>query len=128
MDDAIGDTVYSLNEAILHVNLAGRSKVLLTFDHWSVSDESTPLPTSFTGHINGDGVALSVDGLHWVKVTDLTGNFLGQSFALDPLVQQAQAAAGSADLSDVRIKFQQYDNYPAPDDGRQFDSIRIDAA
>jgi len=125
LDDTLGDAVSSLNEAILHVNLTGKSNVQLVLDHWSISDENSPLASSFTGHYNGDGIALSVDGLHWVKVTDLTGNFTGQSFALDALLTQAQTAAGSTDLSDVRIKFQQYDNYPAPDDGREFDNIQI---
>jgi len=126
MDDTVGNTTYSLNEAILHVNLSGRTNVTLTLDHWSLSDEDHALPSSFTGHYKGDGIALSVDGLHWVKVTDLTGDFTNKSFGLDLLLQQAQAAAGSSDLSDVRIKFQQYDNYSAGfGDGREFDNIRI---
>jgi hypothetical protein len=99
--------------------------VQLVLDHWSLTDENTPLAASFTGHYNGDGIALSVDGVHWVKVTDLTGSFTGQSFALDSVLQQAQVAAGSTDLSNVRIKFQQFDDYPSPDDGREFDNIWV---
>jgi hypothetical protein len=38
---------------------------------------------------------------------------------------QAKADAGSSDLSDVRIKFQQYDNGAAPHDGREFDNIVV---
>ena len=37
------------------------------------------------------------------------------------------AAGGGADLSNVRIKFQQYDNYPASSDGREIDNIKIKA-
>jgi len=125
MDDTLGDATYSLNEAVLHVNLTGKSNVRLVLDHWSTADENTALASSFTGHRNGDGIALSVDGVHWVKVTDLTGNFIAQSFTLDSLLAQAKSAAGSTDVSDVRIKFQQYDNYPGPDDGREFDNIQI---
>ena len=125
MDDTVGDTTSSLNEAILHVNLTGKTNVQLVLDHWSLGDENTALASSFTGHYNGDGIALSVDGVHWVKVADLTGNFVGQSFSLDSLLVQAQTAAGSTDLSNVRIKFQQYDDTPAPDDGREFDNIQI---
>jgi len=44
-------------------------------------------------------------------------------------LQQAKTAAGSTNLSDVRIKFQQYDNYPGSypgsTDGREFDNIQI---
>ena len=110
------------------MNLTGKTNVQLVLDHWSLGDENTALASSFTGHYNGDGIALSVDGVHWVKVADLTGNFVGQSFSLDSLLVQAQTAAGSTDLSNVRIKFQQYDDSPAPDDGREFDNIRIDVA
>jgi len=62
-----------------------------------------------------------------LKVTDLTADFANQSFDLDIVASQAQTAAGSTDLSDVRIKFQQYDNYPASgaQDGREFDNIRV---
>ena len=60
-----------------------------------------------------------------LKVTDLTADFANQSFDLIAILQQAKVAAGSTDLSDVRIKFQQYDNYSAVTDEREFDSIRI---
>jgi len=67
-----------------------------------------------------------------VKVTDLTTSFTGQSFGLDALLQQAELAAGSTDRSDVRIKFQQYDNDPwgtssRSSDGRAFDNIQVTA-
>jgi len=60
-----------------------------------------------------------------LKFTDLTADFANQSFDLDTILQQAQVAAGSTNLSDVRIKFQQYDNYQASTDGREFGNIRI---
>jgi hypothetical protein len=125
MDDVSGNTTYALNEAILHVDLTGKTGVRLTLDHVSLSDENQVLPASFVGQYKGDGIALSVDGQHWVKVTDLTTSFTGQSFNLDAVVQQAMTAAGSTDLSNVRIKFQQYDNFPASSDGREFDNIWI---
>jgi len=125
MDDKLGNGTYSRNEAILHVNLTGKTGVILTLDHWSLSDESNILPSSFVGRYKGDGITLSVDGQHWVKVTDLTVNFTNKSFALDTILQQAKVAASSSDLSNVRIKFQQYDNYPASSDGREFDNIKI---
>ena len=125
MDDKLSNTTYSQNEAILHVNLTGKTGVTLTLDHWSLSDESNTLPGSFVGHYKGDGIALSVDGQNWVKVTDLSVNFTNKSFALDTVLQQAKVAAGSSDLSNVRIEFQQYDNYPSASDGREFDNIRV---
>ncbi len=126
MDDTTGNTTYSLNEAILHVNLTGKTGVTLTLDHWNLNDEANSIiPNSFIDHYKGDGIALSIDGLNWVKVTDLTVNFTNQTFALDTLLQQAKIAAGSTDVSNVRIKFQQYDNYAANTDGREFDNIVV---
>ncbi|MFB0553141.1 MAG: LEPR-XLL domain-containing protein, partial [Phycisphaerae bacterium] len=72
MDDKLGNETYSQNEAILHVDLTGRTNVMLTLDHTSIYDEVHTLPTSFVGRYKGDGISLSVDGQHWVKVTDLT--------------------------------------------------------
>jgi hypothetical protein len=125
MDDIAGNTTYGANEAILHVDLTGRTGVTLTLDHVSLSDENHALPSSFVGQYKGDGIVLSVDGQHWIKVTDLTTSFTNGSFGLDTIVQQAMTAAGSTNVSDVRIKFQQYDNFPAISDGREFDNIRI---
>ncbi len=125
MDDTAGNSTYSSNEAILHVDLTGKTDVTLTLDHWSLSDENDALQSSFVGHYKGDGIALSVDGLNWVKVTDLSVNFTNQTFNLDTLLQQAKIASGSTDVSNVRIKFQQYDNYSASTDGREFDNIIV---
>ena len=60
-----------------------------------------------------------------LKVPGLTADFANQSFDLITILQQAKVAAGSTDISDVWIKFQQYDNYSAVTDGREFDNIRI---
>jgi hypothetical protein len=107
------------------LDLTGKTNVTLTLDHWNLADENHALPSNFTGHYNGDGISLSVDGINWVKVTDLTSDFTNQSFDLDPVLAQAKIAAGSSDVSDVRIKFQQYDNNSVYSDGRQFDNIQV---
>jgi hypothetical protein len=127
MDDTTGNSIYSSNEAILHVNLTGKTGVTMTLDHWNLADENEALPASFADRHKGDGIVLSVDGQNWIKVTDLTVDFTNQTFDLDPALDQAKIAANSADLSDVQIKFQQYDNYPANTDGREFDNIKIHA-
>jgi hypothetical protein len=127
MDDFTDSTTYSLNEAILHVNLTAQTNVRLTLDHTRLGDELHALAASFTGHSNGDGIAVSVDGEHWVRVTTLTTSFTGQTFSLSTALAQAQIDAASTDVTDVRIKFQQYDNGSAPSDGREFDNIQVAA-
>src|SRR4030042_5145803 len=123
MDATRDASQYSLNEAILHIDLSGRSGVLLTLDHVSSSDENTSMPSRFTGHLNGDGIAVSNDGTNWYFVTNLTTSFQNKSFDLDAVVQ----AAGIDYTSDFLIKFQQYDNYSWSTDGRAFDNISITA-
>jgi len=123
MDDEQDGFSYSLNEAMLHLDLSERSGVTLTLNHESSSDENTSLPSRFTGHLNGDGIAISPGGLNWYLVTNLTSSFNQKSFDLDPIVQ----AAGISYTSDFRIKFQQYDNYGWSTDGRAFDNISITA-
>jgi len=133
MDDTLKGSQYSLNEAILHVNLVNAGNVQLKFDHQAFGDEAHRYAQSqFTNHVNADLVAVSVNGTNWVKVTDLTTSFTARTFALDTLLTQAGQAAGSTDRSDVRIKFQQYDNDPwgsstTSSDGRAFDNIQVTA-
>ncbi|MBN1975123.1 MAG: LEPR-XLL domain-containing protein, partial [Sedimentisphaerales bacterium] len=70
MDDTTSNSTFSLNEAILHLNLTGKTGVKLTLDHWNLNDDNDPLPAfpaSFTNY-KGDGIALSVDGINWVTV------------------------------------------------------------
>ena len=60
MDDYGVDWNYSLNEAVLHLDLTGKTNVTLTLDHTSIGDENTALPVSFSGHYKGDGISLSI--------------------------------------------------------------------
>jgi len=125
MDDRQEGSPSSLNEAILHVDLSGQSGVVLTLDHECNNDEDTDtsLPSMFPAHLNGDGIAISADGINWYLVTNLTTSFQNKSFNLDRVVREA----GINYTSDFQIKFQQYDNYPWPTDGRTFDNILITA-
>lgn len=133
LDDARRDKMYSLNEAILHLDLVGQTGLELSFDHRSSRDEAHRHSASqFTGHVNADLVAVSLDGIKWVKVTDLNKDFSGKAFALDALLARAEKLSKSTDRSDVQIKFQQYDECPwnatFTSDGRAFDNIRVTAA
>ncbi len=123
LDDWRWKRSHSLNEAILHLDLDGASRVVLTFDHSTVDDETHPMPQSFTDHANADGVAFSADGTNWYRLTNLRRSFTGRCFDLDAAVQ----AAGIAYSADFRIKFQQYDNAMWRWDGRQFDNIRVES-
>ncbi|MFC1764543.1 Ig-like domain-containing protein [Planctomycetota bacterium] len=137
MDDTTHDNRFSLNEAILTLDLSSYSNWSLTFDHHDQTDSRESLPETFTGSTPGDGVSVSVDGFNWVRVTALSDeSFEDRSFELDALLKQAAILAGYSTDTDyksyVQIKFQQYGDNPNSSifswviDGRSFDNIRVD--
>jgi hypothetical protein len=102
--------------------------VRLRFAHRNVGDEPNPLPTNFIGSVDGDGVAISTDGVNWftVSTSDTLTNSAWQTFDVD-LVAVAQA--NGLTLGDnFRVKFVQYDNLGLPSDGRAWDNVQITAA
>jgi len=126
MDSAVNLT-YSLNEAVLSINATAESDLWLTFWHKEFNDVNHVMPSSFSGHHNSDGVAISEDGTNWFKLQGLnSGDGIGSTYRsftvnLDDVVQ----ANGLTFNSDFRIKFQQYDRYGIPSDGFAFDDIWV---
>ena len=121
MDSSVSG-IYSLNEAVLTIDLSGQSNVMLSFFQAESGDELHSLPVTFTGHENGDGVSVSNDGITWHQVfnaSELDEGIGGQTFTVN------LDDVGIAYTSDFRIKFQQYDNYPWSSDGREFDNIEV---
>jgi hypothetical protein len=123
MDDMHSGGNYSLNEAILHLNLAGRRNVRLQFDHFNEADERHEMPATFTDHHNSDGVAVSTDGNHWFRLMNLDQTVRRVVVDLDAVIRSHNLFY----TDDVQIKFQQFDNYSSPVDGRTFDSISVTA-
>ncbi len=84
------------------------------------------MPATFSGRSLADGVAMSVDGINWVRVVSLTGaNSTATQTTRSFNLGQIALANGLTLGSDVRIKFQQYDNSPILSDGMIFDNIII---
>jgi hypothetical protein len=116
LDDTTDGSADSLNQLILHINLAGQTGVRLQFANKEFSDEDNP----------EDSVDVSVDGgATWHPVVALTGTnstdiYTERSYDLDSL--------GLTYSADTLIRFQQFDNYAIPTDGMAFDNIRVDAA
>jgi hypothetical protein len=115
-----------LAEAILHVDARNFQNVTVSFAQREFGDEDQPMPASFTGSSNSDGVAFSVDGVNWNRLISLTGSdststYQPRSFNLSQLAVSLGLTLGS----NVRIKFQQYDNSPIPSDGMTFDNIAV---
>ena len=112
LDDS-GDDAISHNQLILHVDLAGRSGVTLSFANREWYDEDDPC----------DGVHISVDdGATWTQIISLTGEnsqntYVEQVFDLDTL--------GLVYSADTLIRFQQRDEKRIASDGMAFDDIQI---
>ncbi|HYV34918.1 MAG TPA: hypothetical protein VE988_04385, partial [Gemmataceae bacterium] len=121
--DSNTDGNYALNEAIYTVNLSGMTQAALSFLHINFADESDRLPDDFTGHVNGDGVAISADGSNWHTILNAPTQGTWTTFSID--LAAAAAEAGMTLGSNFKIKFQQYDNYTFSTDGRGYDNIQI---
>lgn len=131
MDDAQNNEIYSLNEATLILDLTDLYNLRLSFSHLNTNDNLDALPDTYTGSISGDGVSISVNGFHWVKLTDLDESFASRTFQLEDALVIAGNMAGSTDRSQVRVKFQQYGHLggstpQSAGDGRNIDDVRID--
>src|SRR5262249_9005426 len=64
-----------------------------------------PMPATFTTFANGDGIAISTDGIHWSRVIDLSG--VGTSYALSRLnLSTIATAAGLALTSNFQLRFE----------------------
>ncbi len=120
-----------LSEAILHLNLAGASGVSLQFSETAFGNNietSHPMPSSFTGHGNYDGVSISVNGVTWFRITSLIGanaNTTNNAFTFN--LSNIAAADGLTLTADTQIKFQHYDpdSLSAPNGGFAFTSVAV---
>ncbi|MFI5377668.1 MAG: Ig-like domain-containing protein [Tepidisphaerales bacterium] len=126
MDTAATAGSYNLNEAVLTVNLAGAISASLSFSTIQFADETDPMTADFTGHFNGDGVAISADGNRWHPVLSAPLDSTWKTYTID-LVAEA-AKAGMSLGGNFKIKFQQYDNFPLTTDGRGWDNVAVTAA
>lgn len=124
--DSSRDGFNSLNELILHVNAANQSSVTLSFDQKEFNDEDNPIPQTFTNSVNGDGVALSVDGTNWFRLFDLTGFNSTNTYQTKTInLSEFAANQGLTLSSNTRIKFQQFDDFAIPSDGFALDNISV---
>ncbi|MGJ8640897.1 MAG: InlB B-repeat-containing protein [Opitutaceae bacterium] len=129
--DVTTDGNSSLNEAIFTLDLADALSANISFQQLDVSDEETSLPGEFNGHYDGDGVAISADGTTWytvVNASELNTSSL-TTFNVDLFEARASIRANfdvNFDFtSTFKIKFQQYDNYASPRDGREWDTVDV---
>jgi hypothetical protein len=123
MDRAIPGVESTLNEAIWTVDLSSYRTLLLSFDHIRLNDEPDPLPTTFVGNAWGDGVAISDDGFSWRTILNAPSATAWTRTTVN--LTEAARSAGMRLGANFRIKFQQYDNFDLPTDGRGYDNLEL---
>lgn len=115
--------VDNLNEAILDFPISA-SVPYLQFSYTQWNDEATPLPESFTGSFDGDGVSVSDDGVEWHTIFDAPTTINGE-WAEFEINLHSFANALDLSLFSLQIKFQQFGDSTLSNDGRAFDNIRV---
>lgn len=130
--DVVSNGSYSLNEAILTLDLTSLSNIQLSFLQKETSDEIHTMPESFTGHHSSDGVAISMDGITWYRIVPSVNLDVGSTGQLFTINLDAEVARIKTNLdpsfgysAQFKVKFQQYDNYSSPTDGREWDDISL---
>ncbi|MAG94292.1 MAG: hypothetical protein CMJ48_11145 [Planctomycetaceae bacterium] len=125
-DDHTGNDTYSLNEAILTLDLSGYETVDFSIDAYDAKDEEDEFVTSpFTGHANADGVAVSSDGTNWYPLIDFDQDNQTWKIYAASISDLANANVGLSLTAGFQIKIQQYDNYSHGSDGRKYDTLVI---
>jgi len=123
--------IYSLNEAIVTINLSKYKDVFLSFFQAANNDNLDPIPEKFTNHYNGDGVSISDDGNTWFRIYDASAlsSKDGSNYqtSLDGKIRNIRneydSSFGYTDF--FKIKFQQYGNDQFEEEGREWDNIII---
>ncbi len=114
-----------LNEAVLTVDLSGQTNVVLDFHEDTEEYQHQAMPASFTGSVAADGVAVSVDGIHWRRLFD-PPQYSWESYgATNRAINLSvfAAAHGLVPGPHFKIKFQHFDDLYRY--GRYFDNVQV---
>ncbi|MBF0451908.1 MAG: tandem-95 repeat protein, partial [Candidatus Magnetomorum sp.] len=126
--DTISSSLPILNEAELRMDLSWADQVDLSFIKQSY-ETSDPIPDRYTGHVNGDGVSISMDGVTWyaiVTAADLDSPYTQLFVHLNQKTSEINLLY-DADIDfcdDFRIRFQQYNSHEGMM-GRDWDNINV---
>jgi len=117
---------YVLNEIYTIYDFTGASNINIDFWEYDSADETNDPPTSWTGHGNYDAVAFTNDGTTWYTIFGETGQLdNAQTWEFFTYNISNHPNFNPNVNSNFAIKFQQYDNYQWPNDGRAWDDIYI---
>ncbi len=120
-------------ELRLDLSAAAAGGWVLTFKHKKFGNETDEaMPATFTTSSSTDGVALSVDGINWFRLADITGANATTDYKTVSVNLNDFATTNSLTLgSTVRIRFQSMSNgevdatNPKFRGGRAFDDVTV---
>jgi hypothetical protein len=116
MDDRLRRAPDSVNQLVLHANLAGRTGVELSFANREWHDDNDP----------EDQVEVSVDGgATWHLLASLRRLESGAEITPYTLRRYALDSLRLTYTADTLIRFQLRSNAPVPDGGMAFDSLQL---
>ncbi len=124
LDSSVMNGDFNLNELVLEVDLTGQQDV--TFDCQAKAFMGgQDIPEQFIGSTNRNGIALSVDGIHWHRLVPLS-NMPYAAYTNLTVGLDGFAADRELDLDGVVwIKFQQYGQNSAGINGLAFDNVQL---
>src|SRR6185436_18362366 len=115
MDNAADDGEPARSELTLQVDLEGAAHVVLRF--WAIGSlfgsATAPPPSPFLGGADFDGVAISMDGLHWYEVQSLRSLSFDYAEFVVPL-DGFVAAKSLTYTRNFRIRFNGVSEYGMP--------------
>ncbi|MCG6154801.1 cadherin domain-containing protein [Rubinisphaera margarita] len=129
LDSGNEGSASSLNEVVLEVNANGIAQLNFDFDQREFFDEDNPMPATFVGSGNYDGVAISTDGNAWYRLISLTGSASTSLYTTNSFDLTQFASDNGLNIDgNFFIKLQQYDDYGVTStgtDGFAFDNLRL---
>ncbi|MEZ6118726.1 MAG: Ig-like domain-containing protein [Pirellulaceae bacterium] len=109
------------NEVTMQFDIANIDSPVLEYDSLGPEQTGSLIPNTFQGHVNGNGVSVSVDGNRWFAVREYQDRFGIIDLAL--IEQGAHIDFGD----ELFVRFQHYNNGSLPGEGNGYDNIHISA-
>ena len=116
---------YNLNELFTVYDFTGATNINIDFWQFDSTDEEEDAPDSWEDHVDADAVSFTNDGTTWYEIIDAMSLNYDSTWTNFVYNISSHSNFDPNITSSFAIKFQQYDNYEYPSDGRLWDDIHI---
>jgi len=121
----------NLNELTMHLGLMEVERLNLSFATRAFGGDITPdpMPSSFEGHDDSDGVAISNDGINWHRLWQYEDSLSNWEYKEELNITEIWPEGEFDELEDIYIKFQQFGDGtvgdPLNQDGILWDALYL---